>query len=1156
LNHYLARGSLAVILLCCSIGIVGAEVRTTAGSGDWSHPQTWLEQLVPQPGDEAVIATGHSVQFTEAVDDDDECAKLTIEAGGLLSFGDTASNFHVGGNGEGIAGGIHVYGGLEISGGITVHIDPDGNADSQEDGLIVYPGGSLVMQGELLHDGTAMQVVADEEDIEIKDTGLNNAWDLSGARVVWRSGLRKGRWYDVLLLGHRRLHLDGDSRANAERLGPPDHSRGTASVSGRTVTGDGTTWDGSLASGSWWWCQSDGEAAKIRVRRVDGPESLQLAEPYAGAGCAELGPYVLRDENQPYPAVDVSERVHDDDAYSIIFPATVKSRHGSDDTFDEQIFVRVMDGGAYHFENASFESVGKEAWEEGEGSGVFIEGFDGAADEGGFFNTVEIYRYGGEAGLEWEDSARFDVDWLFLHWTHPLSAPSNEGHGVKFEHTSPSFRFEDVRVRHARFDRINDDFVWWSTSVGGSSGVYDSIGKYCPNTATGFSCNAVDTADELGVNGGQLRIERNLFANIGSAHSSSCISAAVGESTPLPAWREQGWVARDNVCLNVQAGSCITSLGAPQTWDREGIRAVNNVCAAIDVNGSQAIPYLYQNQFLDYGLRRISGSYGITYAYQVHGNVIQGTPKEAGDTFAGNAVVIGAGEATMANWEGTSWAIADNVIIPSVTGIRVRSWSDQDHPATGQASIIHNVISGNGGNDPSVRTHGVYDNHIEPTDHHVTISDNIFHGLTFNGSKAGEGANSASGDTVDSNVLDDVEMPAWAGNLSPINDHIAEAGLDPAALDFEIDPTSEAWGVLTTDGDRPGPRFSGTLEGRLPFSVPGLVPIVDPEENHGDADGDALIDRWDNCAAIANPGWPDSDADGEGDACDSDDDNDGLPDASDNCPTAANAAQTDGDSDALGDACDGCPADPLNDLDQDGICGDSDCAPADPDNGQAPIVGDTLRVSGSSGTAVVYLSAGEAAGSFNVYRGMRKVGVDSIYNHTCAGQMETGAAVEDALIPMPSSYFYYLATRSGCEESSLGQNSTGSSIPNDHPCPGMSGDADGDGTPDVIDTCPGLHDPLQEDADGDTHGDACDNCTAIANLEQIDIDSDALGDACDPDIDGDGLPNEPDNCPRAYNPRQLDADSDGQGHLCDNCRMVFNPDQADEDLDGVGDACE
>jgi hypothetical protein len=252
----------------------------------------------------------------------------------------------------------------------------------------------------------------------------------------------------------------------------------------------------------------------------------------------------------------------------------VRSRHGSDSDFSEQTFVRVENGGVYEFENASFESLGNEAWGSGEGSGILIQGFDGTTDPGGIFDTVEVYRYAGDAGLKWEDSTDFDVDWLYMHWAHPQITVNNEGHGLKFEQAKSIFSFHDVRVRHARFDRGNDDFVWWSTGTSGESGVYDSIARYCPITSAGHSCDGVDTLDEFGANGGQLRIERNLFTNLGSDHGSRCLIAGAAYPSPQIAWREQGWVALDNVCLNLQAGECMIVAGGERAWDREAIHAV------------------------------------------------------------------------------------------------------------------------------------------------------------------------------------------------------------------------------------------------------------------------------------------------------------------------------------------------------------------------------------------------------------------------------------------------------------------------------------------------------------------------------------------------------------------------------------------------------
>lgn len=155
-------------------------------------------------------------------------------------------------------------------------------------------------------------------------------------------------------------------------------------------------------------------------------------------------------------------------------------------------------------------------------------------------------------------------------------------------------------------------------------------------------------------------------------------------------------------------------------------------------------------------------------------------------------------------------------------------------------------------------------------------------------------------------------------------------------------------------------------------------------------------------------------------------------------------------------------------------------------------------------------------------------------------------------------------------------------------------DKDDDGVGDNCDNCPDLSNPYQEDFDNDGIGDECDNCLAY-NPEQLDTDQDGIGDdcdvcpydfdpdqeivrdaegnwiglACNPDIDGDGIPNEEDddmdgdgwhnemdNCPRRYNPDQTDSDGDGVGDVCDNCKLKYNPDQADTNHNGIGDVCD
>lgn len=154
------------------------------------------------------------------------------------------------------------------------------------------------------------------------------------------------------------------------------------------------------------------------------------------------------------------------------------------------------------------------------------------------------------------------------------------------------------------------------------------------------------------------------------------------------------------------------------------------------------------------------------------------------------------------------------------------------------------------------------------------------------------------------------------------------------------------------------------------------------------------------------------------------------------------------------------------------------------------------------------------------------------------------------------------------------------------PCPGSTGDADGDHFPNECDNCPADHNADQYDSDGDGQGDACDpctdsdgdgfadtdfpsdicppdNCSYDANPLQEDTDGDGFGDACDlcldtttgNDEDEDGCADQ-DNCPMAHNPDQHDEDGDGVGDPCDNCYTTHNPDQADSNGDGGGDACQ
>lgn len=88
---------------------------------------------------------------------------------------------------------------------------------------------------------------------------------------------------------------------------------------------------------------------------------------------------------------------------------------------------------------------------------------------------------------------------------------------------------------------------------------------------------------------------------------------------------------------------------------------------------------------------------------------------------------------------------------------------------------------------------------------------------------------------------------------------------------------------------------------------------------------------------------------------------------------------------------------------------------------------------------------------------------------------------------------------------------------------------DGDGTPDIDDTCPLVADPLQEEQDGDGLGDLCDNCPEWWNPNQRDKDHDGVGDVC--------------QCLLVNNPGGVDSDGDQLVDSCDTCPSTYNPDQ-------------
>ena len=336
-----------------------------------------------------------------------------------------------------------------------------------------------------------------------------------------------------------------------------------------------------------------------------------------------------------------------------------------------------------------------------------------------------------------------------------------------------------------------------------------------------------------------------------------------------------------------------------------------------------------------------------------------------------------------------------------------------------------------------------------------------------------------------------------------------------------------------------------------------------------DTDKDGIPDAEDNCPTTPNSDQSDTDGDGLGDVCDTDDDGDDIPDGEDCNPLDENVggAETwylgiDNDLDGffgsfssvtqcdspgegystnlpvVDDCDDNNPnINPgANEIENNGI--DDDCNPETPDEVAVCNEPTNLNVSSLTSTTAE-LGWTDNNGPVENHR-IEVVPMSDEFNTDITNSSGTNTHIAEGLLPNTE---YKWRVRATCDAANNLRSPwvEGPSFTT----PAEIQDGDGDGIEDSDDNCPNTANPDQTDSDGDGIGDVCDSCP---NSATGDLDGDGVCDDIDPcpfdpsnDSDGDGFCDSIDECP-GYDDN-IDNDNDGIADGCDT----------DDDNDGIED---
>ena len=452
---------------------------------------------------------------------------------------------------------------------------------------------------------------------------------------------------------------------------------------------------------------------------------------------------------------------------------------------------------------------------------------------------------------------------------------------------------------------------------------------------------------------------------------------------------------------------------------------------------------------------------------------------------------------------------------------------------------------------------GFCDNGVDTDDDNDGLTDNQEDTDGVPGFTAGDASDARNDDTDGDGIKDNNDNCKRVVNPNQTNTDLALSNqpnplVNGDQLGDACDDDIDNDGLLNTVEDTNG---NGSFD----------VVSESTDLKNPDTDNDGHIDGADNCPTVSN-NQLDSDNDGQGNACDSDDDNDGLTDAQEN-QIGTNPVLVDTDGDGVNDNTDNCPL--VVNRNQDNT--DEDLV----DDGETRITADSLGDACDPDDDNDGVNDNQDADSSNpiICKDADNDGCDDCSQSASPQPNNDGPDNDNDGICDPSDTDDDNDGFSDADETTCGTSTTSAAnrpldTDGDGLCDnGVDNDDDNDGVIDADDQA-----PTNKFACSDLDADTCDDCssgTFNTATDGPDLNNDGLGD----DTDGDGQCDQGDldddndgesdadeiRCgsdPKNAGSVPQDSDGDGICEAEDNCSSISNVDQADRDSDGEGNLCD